>query len=174
MSAKSGITALSPSEHTQAHTRLLPTPCSESDVVELSSDCLPITTTSSSSPCELSELEVTDQARSTLRGDRPNGVGPQSPLTEIPPTPTLSNTHEISESEIEDHDDIQAGRRGMLPVNTAKIDEARREQMQHRHREIDPVSAAESALHSKLTLCYTVRHLCLSSARSGEPGRLSP
>jgi hypothetical protein len=144
VSAESGIVAYTRSERSQARASQLHQPPSESEVVEFSSDCLPITTTSSSSLLELvDDKGDTYPQNGALLGSHVDGGPPLSPLTEVPPTPTLSNTHELSESEGEEHDRRHSSRQsrsGVLPINSSKIHEARLEKVQQR-REVDPVRA---------------------------------
>jgi hypothetical protein len=100
---------------------------SESDI-EFSSDCLPIKTDSSSILEMSSALEgeeelgregeaVTLQIEENQEDEKvidSRAASPMSPLTEIPPTPTLSNTLEHSESEGEEQEE---------PVNTSKTED---------------------------------------------------
>ena len=124
---------------------------SESDI-EFSSDCLPIKTSSSSS-VDLSSFSaggddgldgdgrtaVVIQGESVLDGAQ---EAPMSPLTEIPPTPTLTNTHEQSESEVEEQE-MEGSIRTKNTVDEIALNGAKRLNAHPagpRHRNIDPVS----------------------------------
>jgi len=151
------ITGIAASIQTHPHrnTRLI-LDKSESDI-EFSSDCLPIKTDSSSILDPSSLLKgVEDSVESGClsispaggeqfnEGDLQDELSPTSPLTEIPPTPTLTNTHEVSESDGDEQSDLSTELKATLVDNSVKRDTevhvpSKEAHVPFRQREIDPV-----------------------------------